>query len=56
MGQVQMVVCDHLTIWRGEKNLPLLIEEIKGYEWFDFPGIASPDVCAQDFMIVLARL
>ena len=24
MGQVQMVVCDHLTIWRGEKKLTLV--------------------------------
>ena len=39
-----------------QKNLPLLIEEIEGYEWLDFPGIASPDVRTQDFVIVLARL
>ena len=55
-GQVHLVVCNHLTIWRGKKNLPLSIEEIEGYEWLDFPGIASPDVRTQDFVIVLARL
>ena len=29
---------------RQKKKTLFLIEEIKGYESFDFPGIASPDV------------
>ena len=46
-----------LDLPEKERTLtPFLIEEIKGYKWFDFPWIASPDVVTQDFVIALTRL